>query len=330
LENRTGASATILDYGCTVQSLCVPNAREAFTDVVLGYDTVSDYEENSGYVGATVGRFANRIGGSTFTLNGKTYKLARNDGENHLHGGLRGFDKVLWKAEMRPDALVFTRLSPDGEEGYPGNLAVTITYALTDANALSISYDAVSDQDTVVNLTNHSYFNLNGEGPVLGHALQVFADYLTENDQNCLPTGVLLPVSGTPFDFSKPKQLGCDIGAEDVQLRFGSGYDHNYVLQGADPARLKKAAVLFAPESGITMTTYTTQPGLQLYTGNHLIPRKGKNGSRINRRTGVCLETQLWPNATAYDHFPSPVLRAGERYHTETVYRFQALGEDRG
>ena len=326
LGNNRGASATILNYGCTIQSLCMPNAQGTVTDVVLGYDTLSEYEENSGYAGAAIGRVANRIGSGTFTLNGKIYRLALNDGENHLHGGDKGFDKFIWDAAMESNILVLTRLSPDGEDKYPGSLAVRITYELNDSDELRIIYDAVGDKDTLVNLTNHSYFNLNGTGSVLGHYLQVFADHFTENDQNCLPTGKLLRTADTPFDFVKPKQLGRDIDAANVQLLYGSGYDHNFVLSD-DPntAQLKKAAVLYSPETGISMTVMTTQPGIQVYTGNHLTPRKGKNSCLIDRRGGVCLETQVWPNAAAYPHFPSPVLRANAQYHTETVYRFELL-----
>jgi aldose 1-epimerase len=324
LENGLGASAVILDYGCTVQSLCMPNARGTFTDVVLGYDTVSAYEENSGYVGAVIGRVANRIGKSEFTLNGKTCRLARNDGDNHLHGGLRGFDKMIWKAAAAgQNELVLTRLSPDGEENYPGNLEVKITYILTGDNELRIMYDAAADVDTIVNLTNHSYFNLNGGGSVLGHELQIFAGQLTENDPDCLPTGKLLSVSDSPFDFRNPKPLGRDIQAPDSQLRYGSGYDHNYVLtNGKGTLLMTRAAVLHSTDTGIRMTILTTQPGMQLYSGNHLTPRKGKNGTLIDKHGGVCLETQVWPNAMAYAHFPSPILRAGNRYHTETVYHF--------
>lgn len=320
LENKSGAGAVILDYGCTVQSLWVPNARGEMTDVVLGYDTVSEYEDNGGYVGATIGRVANRIGGSAFTLNGKMYRLARNDGVNHLHGGLRGFDKVIWSADIKGDAVVFTRVSPDGEEGYPGNLAVTITYVLTDHNDLGITYDARSDADSVVSLTNHSYFNLSGRGSVLGHDLQIFAAQFTENDQNCLPTGRLLDTAETPFDFSKPKKIGQDIELPDLQLCCGGGYDHNFVL--SDQTELKRAAILHSADTGISMTVLTTLPGMQVYSGNTLAARKGKNGSRIDRRDGICLETQVYPNAMANAHFPSPVLKAGEHYHTETVYRF--------
>lgn len=321
MENKSGAKAVFLDYGCTVQSLCVPNAQGGVTDVVLGYDTVSEYEENDGYVGAAIGRVANRIGGSAFTLNGKTYRLVCNDGENHLHGGLRGFDKVIWSADIKQDAVVFTRVSPDGEEGYPGSLAVTITYELSEDNELWITYDARADADTVVNLTNHSYFNLNGTGYVLGHDLQVFAAQFTENDQSCLPTGRLLNTADTPFDFNKPKQIGQDIEMPDMQLRCGDGYDHNYVL--SDQAGLKRAAVLFSADTGISMTVLTTLPGLQVYSGNSLTARKGKKGSRIDRRDAICLETQVYPNSMDNAHFPSPVLRKNEPYHTQTIYRFE-------
>lgn len=329
LENRGGATATILDYGCTVQSLCMPNMRGGWTDVVLGYNSVAEYEENDAYLGAVIGRFANRIGNSAFSLNGKTYRLARNDGENHLHGGMRGFDKVIWKAAVKRNVLVFTRVSPDGEENYPGNLEVKITYVLTDGNELRIIYDATSDDDTLINLTNHSYFNLNGGGTVLDHYLQVSADLITENDRNSLPTGKLLPTANSPFDFKEPKRIGRDIGAESEQLRYGNGYDHNFVLsEAANTALLKRAAVLSSLESGIRMTAFTTQPGLQIYTGNYLTPRKGKNGVVIDRRGAVCLETQIWPNATAFPHFPSPILKAGEAYHAETVYQFDIIHDN--
>ena len=323
LTNNRGASVTILDYGCIVQALTVPNAQGALTDVVLGYDTVAEYEANDGYLGAVIGRFANRIGKSEFTLGGKTYQLARNDGENHLHGGIRGFDKFIWNASERGNALELTRVSPDGEENYPGNLTVKVTYELTDDNELRIIYDAYTDADTVVNFTNHSYFNLNGSGTALNHTLQVFAEEFTENDEHCLPTGKLLKTSGTPFDFSQPKQLGLDICADNVQLVYGNGYDHNFVL--SDSEVLKKAAVLFSPETGIAMTTFTTLPGMQVYSSNWLTARKGKNRSQIDRRGAICLETQVFPNALACPNFPSPILRAGEHFHSETVYRFEAV-----
>ncbi len=320
LSNSRGASAVILNYGCTVQALTVPNAQGGFTDVVLGYDTVSEYEENSCYLGAAIGRVGNRIGNSEFTLNGISYRLAKNDGVNHLHGGIKGFDKYVWDSVEKGNLLILTRLSPDGEENYPGNLKVCITYELTEENELRISYDADTDKDTVVNLTNHSYFNLNGRGTALGHSLQVFADEFTENDAACLPTGRLLKTVGTPFDFSEPKIIGRDIGLDDIQLHNGSGYDHNFVL--SDKAELKKAAVLTSPETGIRMTTFTTLPGMQLYTGNFLTPHKGKSGNPIDYRFAVCLETQVFPNALACPNFPSPILKKGEHYNTVTIYRF--------
>ena len=323
LTNSHGASATILDYGCTVQALKVPNAKGNLTDVVLGYDTAAEYEENDGYLGAAIGRFANRIGKSEFTLNGKTYQLAKNDGENHLHGGIKGFDKFIWNASESGNALELTRVSPDGEENYPGNLTVKITYELTDGNELRITYDADTDADTVINLTNHSYFNLNGSETALTHTLQVFAEEFTENDAHCLPTGTLLKTAGTPFDFSQPKKLGRDINTDNVQLVYGSGYDHNFVL--SDSAVLKKAAVLYGPETGIAMTTFTTLPGIQVYSSNWLTARKGKNGSQIDRRCAICLETQVFPNALACPNFPSPILRTGEHFHSETAYRFETV-----
>jgi len=321
LTNKGGASATILDYGCTLQSLSVPNAQGGFTDVVLGYDSVSEYENGGCYLGAVIGRVGNRIGGSEFTLNGKTYRLAKNDGANHLHGGIKGFDKYIWTAAEEGASLVFSRTSPDGEENYPGNLKVRISYTLTDNNELVLVYDADTDADTVVNLTNHSYFNLNGGGSVLGHYLQVFSEHYLENDAGCLPTGKYLNVENSPFDFRQPKQIGRDIGADDVQLANGHGYDHNYVLSDSD--ELKKAAVLQSRESKIMMTAFTTLPGIQVYSGNFLTPSTAKNGAPIGRRSALCLETQFFPNALACRHFKSPVLRKEEHYHSETVYRFE-------
>ena len=321
LTNNSGTCAVILDYGCILQALSVPNAKGGFTDVVLGYDTMAEYEENNGYFGAAIGRVANRIGKSEFTLGGKTYKLASNNGENHLHGGIKGFDKFIWSADVNGNALELSRVSPDGEEGYPGNLRVKVSYLLTEDNELRISYDADTDADTILNLTNHSYFNLNGGGTVLSHELSVFADKFTENDGGCLPTGKLLDTRDTPFDFSQPKTLGRDIEDDNEQLRFGHGYDHNFVL--SDTAKLKKAAVLYIPETGIAMSTFTTLPGLQVYSSNFLTQRKGKNGGEIDRRHALCLETQVFPNAMACPNFPSPILRESEHFHSETVYRFE-------
>lgn len=315
IENA-GAALTVLDYGATVQALTVPDRQGGTVDVALGYDTVAEYEAGSGYLGATIGRVGNRIGGARFDLGGVTYELAKNDGANHLHGGVRGFDKYIWQAEPAENAVRFSRLSPDGEEGYPGALRVSVTFALADGPALVIAYDALSDRDTLVNLTNHTYFNLAGGGSVLDHRLQVFAQRFCENDGGCLPTGKLLCVEGTPFDFRRPKPIGRDIGADCEQLRRGGGYDHNFVLAGTT------AAVLSCPDNGVEMTVETDLPGMQVYTANGLSPRTGKGGAAMGPRDAVCLETQLWPNGMACYGFPSPVLRAGRALHSETCYRF--------
>ena len=317
LTNAAGSSLTVLDYGVTLQSLCVPNAAGGFTDVLLGYDTIGEYESQGGYMGATVGRVGNRIGGASFSLNGVTYPLARNNGENHLHGGLRGFDKYVWDLVSHSgDTLVFSRLSPDGEEGYPGNLRVTVTLTLTADNALHIAYDGDCDKDTLVSLTNHSYFNLAGDGSVLDHVLQVNAARFTENDGGSLPTGKLLPVADTPFDFRAPKPIGRDIGQDHPQLVIGKGYDHNYVLSGP------VAAVVRCEATGIVLMVETDLPGMQVYTANHVTARPGKGGRVMEPRCGLCLETQLFPNAMRCYGFPSPVLHAGEHLHTETCFRF--------
>lgn len=316
LSNHTGASVTVLDYGATVQSLCVPDRAGRLTDVVLGYDTVAAYETNDGFLGATVGRMCNRIGGAAFSLNGKTYPLAKNDGVNHLHGGERGFDKYLWQVEPGDDSLRFSRVSPDGEEGYPGRAAVSVTFRLTEENRLELSYDADTDGDTVMNLTNHSYFNLNGGGSVLGHRLQLFAARLTENDDASVPTGRFLDVEGTPFDFRAAKGIGRDIESDDPQIQRGHGYDHNFVLSGA------QAAFLYSKENGIALRVFTTLPGMQVYTANYLSERAGKGGRMMRPRDAVCLETQLFPDGMVHYGFPSPVLRAGEHLHTETHFSF--------
>lgn len=318
IENE-GFSATLIDYGAALQSLCVPAKDGRPVDVVLGYDTAAEYERNGGFLGATIGRVGNRIGGASFALGGKTYSLEKNDGENHLHGGSGGFDRRLWQGEPLDACSVrFSRLSPDGEAGYPGNLAVSVTFTLA-GGALHIRYDADTDADTPVNLTNHSYFNLNGGGTVLHHTLFLAAERFTENDAACLPTGRILTVEeGKPFDFRRSKPLGRDIGADCQQLRNGGGYDHNFILTGA-----RDAAVLTGDKSGIRMTMRTDMPGVQLYSGNNLDPRPGKGGVMYGYRDAVCLETQLFPNAMNCYGFPSPVLHKGEHLHSETVYAFE-------
>lgn len=321
ITNKNGAYADVLDYGCTLQTICVPDKDGNLTDVCLGYDTVAEYEANDGCLGAFVGRHANRIKEGKFTLNGVDYVLAVNNGPNHLHGGLKGFDKVVWGTCVASDRLIFSHTSPDGDEGYPGNLMMSVSYAFDDSNTLTLSYDAGCDADTVVNFTNHCYFNLNGQGTgtATDHLLQVNADSFTENDENCLPTGKILSVEGTPFDFRKAKPIGQDINADDINLKNGNGYDHNFLLSGEG---MRDAAVLTSEKTGIVMTTRTTQPGVQVYTANFLTDRTGKGGTKYGIRDGICLETQHYPDAVHHAHFPSVILKQGEEYHQETQYHF--------
>lgn len=309
----------VLDYGATIRSLKVRDWDGELTDVVLGYDTLKEYEENDGYFGAVVGRHANRIENGTFELNHHIYQLARNDKGNHLHGGLRGFNCYVWNHTLLEDGIRFSRISPDGEEGYPGRLAVAVTYLLKETG-LEIIYDAKSDKDTICNLTNHSYFNLNGTGDVLQHTLQIEADAFTENSGACLPTGRILSAAGTPFDFRTAKLIGKDIGAKDKQLHNCGGYDHNFVLRKA--VGLHLAAVLHGDESGITMRLFTTMPGIQVYSANFLTKRFGKGGAVYHERSGICLETQYFPNAMACPGFEKPILRANVPYHHETYLAF--------
>ena len=312
LENEF-LTAEVLTCGAALRRLVFGGV-----DVVLGYDTLPEYERNDGCFGATVGRVCNRIGGASFILNGRTYPLAKNDGENHLHGGARGFDKRIWAAESLPDGVRLRRLSPNGEEGYPGTLAVSVTYRLVGAS-LRIEYEAESNADTLCSLTNHSYFNLNGGGTAMGHTLTLAAETYLETSPGCLPTGRALPVAGTPFDFRAPKAIGRDIDAPEEQLRLVHGYDHHFC---ADGTGLRRAAVLQGDSSGITMTLDTTSPGVQLYTANWLSRRDGKNGAVYEPRCAVCLEPQFPPDAVHHTDFPQPLLRKGEVYRHCTVYTF--------
>ena len=319
LENGNGTQAVLIDYGAALQSLRFKNLQGSLTDVVLGFDTVGGYEQQDAYMGATVGRMANRIGGAAFPLKGREYRLFPNDGENHLHGGRRGFDKYVWQAETGEDFVRFSRLSPDGEEGYPGNLRVSVTYTLTDCDELHIAYNALSDADTVVSLTNHSYFNLNGGGSILDHMLMVNAKRYLELGPGLIPTGRALPVEGTPFNFYSLKPIGQDIGADDPQLRLGGGYDHNFILSGP------LAALAYSNDTGIELRCYTDLPGMQLYTANFLGEFTGKGGQKMGPRQAFCLETQLFPDAMSHYGFPSPVLRSGEELSHETVYKLLLL-----
>ena len=328
LTNARGLEVRAITFGDIIISVRVPDRDGRLGDVVLGHDDVEGYLAKSAYLGALVGRYANRIAGGRFTLDGRTYPLATNNGPNHLHGGVRGFDKHLWKAEPfeRPGAagLVFTRRSPDGEEGYPGNLDVRVTYTLTDRNEVSFEYFATTDKPTVVNLTQHSYFNLAGDGKrdVLGHELTIDADRFTPVDKTLIPTGVLAPVAGTPFDFRKPTAIGLRIGADDEQLRHGGGYDHNFVLNRRRED-LTHAARVFEPTTGRTLDIATTEPGVQFYSGNFLDGSiKGKGGRAYGHRYGFCLETQHFPDSPNRPRFPSTVLRPGQQYRSQTVLTF--------
>lgn len=318
-------TVSILDYGATIQSILVSGKDGKLVDVVLGHDSIAEYEKNDGYLGACIGRVGNRIGGAAFTLNGKLYSLYKNDGENHLHGGARGFDKYIWRAEELQDGIRFSRLSPDGEEGYPGNLSVSVTYQIK-GKTLSLTYDAATDADTLCNLTNHSYFNLNGGGSVLSHMLLIHADSFLENDAGCLPTGKILNVEGTPFDFRQTKEVGRDIGANNVQLHNCGGYDHNFCLNDTD-AGLRPVAQLSSAMTGIMMRVATTMPGMQVYSANFLTERDGKNRQVYKKHDAICLETQFYPNAINCENFRKPILHTGESYHHVTTFSFSTGDE---
>lgn len=320
LTNANGAVLKVINYGTIITELHVPDRAGRLGDVVLGFDNLGQYLAGHPYFGCTVGRVANRIAGAKFTLEGKTYTLAANDGPNHLHGGLKGFDKVLWQAEVQNDASVkFTYTSPDGEEGYPGNLAVTVVMTWTDQNELVLEYTATTNKPTPVNLTNHSYFNLASEGDILGHVLMLSASQYTPADASLIPTGEIKPVAGTPLDFTMPTPIGARFDQLDTNPR---GYDHNFVINRAGKG-LALAARVFEPNSGRVMEVFTTEPGVQLYTGNFLDGSlKGKRGVVYSQYTGFCLETQHFPDAVNKPAFPSIILRPGHTYHQTTVYRF--------
>ncbi len=323
LTNKSGVEVKITNYGGRVVSLKVPDKTGAMGDVVLGFDSLDGYVGDNPYFGALIGRYANRIGHAQFTLDGVLYKVPKNDGDNSLHGGLRGFDKVVWDSHALPDGGVeLAYVSKDGEEGYPGKCTVKVVYHLTDANELKIEYAATTDKDTVVNLTNHSYFNLAGKGDILGHVLTLHADRFTPVDGGLIPTGELKDVSGTPFDFRKPTAIGERIEQNDAQLKLGKGYDHNWVLNKKD-GELSLAARVEEASSGRVMEVWTTQPGIQFYTGNFLDGTiKGKGGWVYARRSALCLETQHFPDSPNKPKFPSTVLKRGTEFKSTTVYKF--------
>ena len=332
LKNSRGVEIQAINYGAIITSLKVPDRTGKLGDVVLGFDQPAGYwaDPPPPYFGAIVGRYGNRIAKAQFGIDGRTFKLAANNGPNNLHGGNRGFDKVLWQMATKNAAagssIVFTRTSPDGEEGFPGNLAVTVTYTLTEKNELIVDYRATTDKATPVNLTQHSYFNLAGEGSgdILGHELTVNADRYTPVDDTLIPTGELAPVQGTPFAFRQPTAIGARINADNAQLKFGQGYDHNYVLNRKGTG-LEFAARLTDPKSGRTMEIATTEPGIQFYSGNFLDGKiKGKGGHVYAHRTGLCLETQHYPDSPNQKAFPSTILQPGKVYTSKTVMTFSA------
>lgn len=333
LSQDNGTQCTLLSYGATLQRLMMPDREGMIQDIVLGYETIEEYEKpENPYFGATIGRYANRIDQGRFSLDGKAIQLATNDGPHHLHGGLRGFDKVVWRggsfiSEMGP-AVRFYYYSEAGEEHYPGNLDVQVIYTLTADQCLVIQYAAVSDQKTIINLTNHSYFNLAGQGSgsILNHQLKLEADEYTEITPECIPTGEIRSVSGTALDFRTLKPIGRDINREEATLSAGQGYDHNFVLRDRRD-QLHACAEVREPGHGRVMIVETTLPGVQFYSGNLMQTDHGKEGVRYDRRDGLCLETQLYPDSPNHPDFPSAELSAGQPFRHQTVYRFTT---DRG
>jgi aldose 1-epimerase len=329
LRNAKGMEATIMTYGGIVISLKVPDKNGKFDDVVLGYDNLGGYLTNSPYFGALIGRYGNRIANGKFSLDGVEYTLAKNNGPNHLHGGMKGFDKVVWEVDEAEvgehgPKLELTYFSKDGEEGYPGNLKVEATYTLTEDNALKIKFKATTDKDTVCNLTHHSYFNLAGGGDVLDHIVQINADKFTPVDSGLIPTGALMPVTGTPFDFRTPTAIGAHINeTNNEQIKFAGGYDDNWVLSKKSTGELSLAARVNAPASGIAMEVWTTSPGLQFYTGNFLDGTiTGKGGRVYQLRGAFCMEPQCFPDSPNHPAFPTTELKPGETYKNTIIYKF--------
>ncbi len=330
LSNKKGVEATVISYGATLVSLKVPDRDGKPADVVLGYDTLDGYEQGKSFFGATIGRYGNRIAGGQFTLDSTTFHIPKNDGPNTLHGGNRGFNKRVWTGvdRSRADAQVLelSYTSADGEEGYPGTLKVKVTYTLpAEANELRIDYVATTNKDTVVNLTNHSYFNLSGDASkeIVDHQLLLRARQFTPVDSTLIPTGELRAVRDTPFDFTKPTAIGARINQDDEQLKFGKGYDHNWVLERTGKGGLQLAAEVFEPTSGRVLQVLTTEPGIQFYSGNFLDgTAKGKGGQLYGHRTGLCLETQHFPDSPNHPKFPSTDLKPGQTYRSSTVLRF--------
>ena len=327
LTNSKGAYLEVIEFGGAIRSIVVPDSEGALVDVALGYDDLGSYVSQDKYIGALIGRHGNRVEDAKFKLGRKVYTLAKNDGRNNLHSGPKGFDKRLWHGETDGETLVLSYRSEDGEEGFPGNLDVTVRYSFTEDNALIIDYKAESDADTLCNLTNHCYFNLDGQasGSILEHSLRINATHFTVGNSECLPTGYVAKVEGTPLDFTDFHTIGERIGEKYEQLIFAGGYDHNFCPDGKG---MRQVATLKAAKSGIVMDVYSDLPGIQFYSGNFLdgTAPYGKGGKPIEKRTGLCLETQFYPNAMKHRNFEQPVLRAGEKYHHVTVYSFSVQG----
>jgi aldose 1-epimerase len=315
----------VITYGGIIVSLRTPDRKGKLDDVVLGVDSVDKYVAQTAHFGGIIGRYANRIAHGTFQLDGHTYSIPKNDGDNALHGGTRGFDKVVWEAKQIPDGIELTYVSKNGEQGFPGTLTTTVRYTLS-GEALRIEYSASTDKDTVLNLTNHSYFNLKGQGngDILGHVLKIDASRFTPVDATLIPTGELKSVEGTPFDFRTPHALGERIDADDPQIRLGHGYDHNFVVDHA-PNQLAEAAEMYEPTTGRILRVLTTEPGVQLYTGNFLDGSiTGKEGRVYNRRYAFCLETQHFPDSPNHPSFPTTELKPGQEFHSVTIFQFSA------
>lgn len=328
MTNSKGMKVSVTDFGANIVSIIVPDRNGNFADVALGYDDIRGYENNKPGFGSLIGRYANRIAGASFELNGKVYKLQKNEGENTLHGGEPGYNRVMYETEIFEEedmvSVEFSRLSPDNEQGFPGNLDITVTYSLTENNELVIEYHAVSDKDTIVNLTNHSYFNLAGHNSrtILNHKVWINASKFTPTDNNLVPTGEIRDVEGTPMDFRTLKRIGENINDNYEPLIQAGGYDHNYVLE-INPGEVTKVAELVDEASGRVMEVFTDKPGMQFYTSNMLSPVKyGKDGAEYGLRAGVCFETQHFPNACNIKTFPDSVLRAGQNYNYVTIYKF--------
>lgn len=323
ISNAAGMKAIVTDFGATLHSLYVPDKDGNFRDVVWGYDSVAEYEiDNGPFFGATVGRIANRVGGSKVTIDGVEYQMETNERTNCLHSGPNCYHVRMWNAEIFETSVKFSILSPDGDQGLPGNFDVSVTYTVTDDNGLKITYDGISDKDTFVSMTNHSYFNLNGENSdsVLEHEMMVNADAYTRVNNEMIATGEILDVTGTALDFRTAKPIGRDINLAEEPLEIGGGYDHNFVINAHNPD--EAIVKVSSEESGIVMEVFTDYPGIQVYSGNFLCDKPGKGGRIYSNRSAVALETQQFPNAANRDNFPSPLLKAGEKFHTETEYRF--------